>query len=164
MLLWRSVSRQGSPSPERRSTQCYYCSQGSGRRAGGSARDWGWMRRWGSRREWRTQGRRDTLIMSWPWDDAHKSNLSHDVVCNYDDQNLTTGLCAHGITLAFTSWCSCALCGRCSGSWWLCCHWCRARFHHADAIPLMVTLSLVSRSVSPRRRNTKCRVLSFWIL
>ena len=29
---------------------------------------------------------------------------------------------------------------------------------------LVVTLSLVSCSVSPRRRNTKCRVLSFWIL
>ena len=37
-------------------------------------------------------------------------------------------------------------------------------FQHADAIPLMVTLSLVSCSVSPRKRNTKCRVLSFWIL
>ena len=60
--------------------------------------------------------------------------------------------------------CSCALCRRCSGSWWSRCHWCRARFHHADAIPLMVTLSLVSCSVSPRRRTTKCRVLSFWIL
>ena len=28
----------------------------------------------------------------------------------------------------------------------------------------MVTLSLVSCSISPRTRNTKCRVLSFWIL
>ena len=34
------------------------------------------------------------------------------------------------------------------GSWWSRCHWCRAS----------------CRSVSPRRRNTKCRVLSFWIL
>ena len=62
-----------------RSTQRYYCPQGCGRSAEGSARDWRWMRRWGNRREWRTQGRRDTLIMWWPWDDAH--NLSHDVVC-----------------------------------------------------------------------------------
>ena len=38
--------------------------------------------------------------------------------------------------------------GRCSGSWWSRCHWCRAS----------------CRSVSPRRRNTKSRVLSFWIL
>ena len=30
--------RQGSPSPFRRSTQCYYCHEGSGRSAGGSAR------------------------------------------------------------------------------------------------------------------------------
>ena len=45
----------------------------------------------------------------------------------------------------------------CSKSWWSRCHWCRARFHHADAIPSMVTLSLVSCSVSPRRRNTKYR-------
>ena len=29
---------------------------------------------------------------------------------------------------------------------------------------LVVTLLLVSCSVSPRRRNTKCRFLSFWIL
>ena len=29
---------------------------------------------------------------------------------------------------------------------------------------LVVTLSLVSCSVSPRKRKTKCRVLSFWIL
>ena len=27
--------------------------------------------------------------------------LSHDVVCNHDDKNQTTGLCAHGITLAW---------------------------------------------------------------
>ena len=38
--------------------------------------------------------------------------------------------------------------GRCSGSWWSRCHWCRAS----------------CRSVSPRIRNAKCRVLSFWIL
>ena len=57
------------------------------------------------------------------------------MVCTYDDKNLTTGLSAHGITLAFTCCCSCALCGMCSGSWWSRCHWCRARFHHADAIP-----------------------------
>ena len=31
-----SWSRQESPSPFRRSTQCYYCPQGSGRSAGGS--------------------------------------------------------------------------------------------------------------------------------
>ena len=108
-VRWLESSRESTPF--RRSTQCYYCPQGSGRSAGGSARDWEWMRRWGSGKEWRTQGRRDTLIMWWPWDDAHKWNLSHDVVCNYDDKNLTTGLCAHGITLAFTCWCSCALCG-----------------------------------------------------
>ena len=58
-----------------------------------------------------------------------------DVHANHDDQNLTTGLCAHGITLAITCCNSCALCGRCSGCWWSRCHWCRARFHHADAIP-----------------------------
>ena len=69
--------------------------------------------------------------------------------------------CAH---IHFTCQCSCALCRRCSGSWWSRCHWCRARFHHADAISLMVTLSLVSCSVPPRKRNSKCRVLSFWIL
>ena len=68
---------------------------------------------------------------------------------NHDDKNLTTGLCAHGITRAsFTCWVPCALCGRCSGSWWSRCHWCRAS----------------CRSVSPRVRNTKYRVLSFWIL
>ena len=39
----------------------------------------------------------------------------------------------------FTCWGSCALCGRCSGSWWSRCHWCRAS----------------CRSVSPRTRNTK---------
>ena len=44
----------------------------------------------------------------------------------------------------FTCQCSCALCGRCSGSWWSRCHWCRES--------------------SPRIRNTKCTVLSFWML
>ena len=43
----------------------------------------------------------------------------------------------------FTCQCSCALCGRCSGSWWSRCHWCRES--------------------SPRIRNTKCIVLSFWM-
>ena len=118
------------------STQCcFYCPQSSGRSARGNAVGWRRMKRWPSGREWKTQSRRDTLIMWWPWDDAHKWNLSHDVVCNHDDKNLSTGLCAHGITLAITCWCSCALCGKCSGSWCSRCHWCRARFHHTDAIP-----------------------------
>ena len=38
-LLWGSRSRQGSPSPFKQSTQCYYCPQGSGRSARGSARE-----------------------------------------------------------------------------------------------------------------------------
>ena len=45
--LWGGRSRQGSPSPCRRSTQCYYCPQGSRRSAGGSARECRWMRRRG---------------------------------------------------------------------------------------------------------------------
>ena len=38
----------------------------------------------------------------------------------------------------FTCLGSCALCGRCSGSWWSRCHWCRAS----------------CRSVSPHRRSS----------
>ena len=54
---------------------------------------------------------------------------------DHEDKNRTTGLCAHGITRAsFTCWGSCAQCGRCCGSWWSRCHWCRARFPHVDAI------------------------------
>ena len=107
------------------------------------------MGRWGRWREWRIQGRRDTLIMKWPWDDAHKWNLSHlshamwcAIMCDEDKTRLKN--CA----IHFTCQCSCALCGRCSGSWWSRCHWCRAS----------------CRSVSPRIRNTKCRVLSFLML
>ena len=51
IVLWGGRSRQGSPPAFRRSTQCCYCPQGSGRSAGGSARDWGWMGRWWSRDE-----------------------------------------------------------------------------------------------------------------
>ena len=58
--------------------------------------------------------------------------LSHAVQCvNHDDTNLTK----KQENCALTCQCSCALCWRCSGSWWSRCHWCRARFHHADVIP-----------------------------
>ena len=58
--------------------------------------------------------------------------LSHAMQCvNHDDKNLTN----KQENCALTCQCSCALCWRCSGSWWSRCHWCRARFHHADAIP-----------------------------
>ena len=81
---------------------------------------------------------------------AHKTDLSQVMQCvNHDNKNLTNKQESYALTCQ----CSCALCWRCSWSWWSRCHWCRARFHHADAIPLMVTLSLVSCSVPPRRRN-----------
>ena len=72
--------------------------------------------------------------------DAHKMNLSHLMWCaiKCDEDKTRLENCA------LTCQCLCALCGRCSGSRWSRCHWCC--------------------TVSPRRRNTKCRVLSFWML
>ena len=77
------------------------------------------------------------------------------MVCNNDDKNLTTGLCAHGITrVSFT----CGALGlgghvvigvvlgfitQTQYPWWSRCHWCRARFHHADAIPSVEFSSLL---------------------
>ena len=80
------------------------------------------------------------------WDDAHKWNLNHILVCNHDVKNMTCGLCAHGITLAFMCW-------SCAQSLVLC--------SVSPRIPLMVTLSLVSCSISPSRCNTQHTLLSF---
>ena len=50
--------------------------------------------------EWRVQSRRVTLATCMD-DVRHTHNLSHAMWCaDHDDQNLTTGLCAHGITRA----------------------------------------------------------------
>ena len=131
-------SRQLSPSPFRRSTQCYNCPQGCGRSAGGTARDWKRMRR-GSGMEWRAQIRRVTFTACMDdMRDAHNSNLSHDVVCkswrpepDYWIMRTWDHACINSRVEVHV---------RCVSL----CHWCRARFCHADAIPLMVTLSLVS--------------------
>ena len=102
--------------------------------------------------EWRAQSWRETLTTCM--DDvrhAHNLNLEPgDVVCRSwrPEPDLLDYAHMGSRVHQFTCWGSCALCGRCSGSWWSRCHWCRAS----------------CRSVSPRIRNTKCRVLSFWIL
>ena len=65
--------------------------------------------------------------------------LSHAMLCvNHDDKNLTRELRTHV---------SVFMCAVLKVFW-----------------VLVVTLSLVSCSVSPRRRNTKYRFLSFWML
>ena len=86
----------------------------------------------------------------WTWDDAHKSNLSHDVVFKI----MTTR------------------------TWLLDYTHMGSRVHHSrvevhvccveGALGLgghvVIGVCASCRSVSPRRRNTKFRVLSFWIL
>ena len=113
----------------RRSAQARYGPQGSGRIAGGSARD---KKMNGKMREKNgglnvEEKRSSHAWMRWhaqhPW--AMRCNVNHD------DTNLTN----KQENCALTCQCSCALCWMCSGSWWSRCHWCRARCHHADVIP-----------------------------
>ena len=94
----------------------------------GNAGDWRWIRRRGRLMEWRAQSRRVTLTTCMD-DVRHAHNLRPTMWCaNHDDGNLTTGLCAHGITRASIHVLRfmCAMWRRCSGSWWSRCHWCRA--------------------------------------
>ena len=146
--LWGSRSRQESPHPFWRSAQARYGPQGSGRSAGGSARDKRWTGRWGSRREWRTQGRRDTLIKHG-WNDVRntlepcsamwimttRTSLTKRTAHSHVSVHVrcvegVLGLGGHvviGVVLGFTT--------HTKYPWWSRCHWCRARFHHAYAIP-----------------------------
>ena len=154
ITLWGSRSRQESPYPFRRSAQARY------ERARGCAGDKGWMRRWGSWREWRTQGQSWAAHFMRGWDDMRNTLEPCDVVCVIHE-------CADANRIRLdrrSDWThahvkcrvSCGLYGSRSRFWLSRCHWCLARFHHADAIPLMVKLSLV-----PRRR---CQVQSSFLL
>ena len=136
--VWGSRSRQESPYPLGQSAQTCYDPQGSGKSAGGSARDKRWIGRDEEVKEndgLKVEGEPHTSCMD-EMTCATPSVIRSNV--NHDDTNLTNKQenCAH------TCQCSYALCWRSSGSWW----------------------SLVSCSVSQRRRNIKCRCLSFWIL
>ena len=93
--------------------------------------------------EWRS-------LHAWmTWEMGTTQTWATMCCADHDDQNLTTGLCAHGITRALIHVLR-FMCAVWKVLWvlWSRCHWCRAS----------------CRSVSPRIRNTKCRVLSFWIL
>ena len=83
--------------------------------------------------------------MSWRWHDGYKWNLSHNVVCNpmWRKRNETNKTELRALSLHV--------------SMFMCFVW-------KVLWVSVVTLSLVSCSVSPRRRNTKSRVLSFWML
>ena len=144
--LWGGRSRQESPYPFRRSAQARYDPQGSGSSAGGSARDKGWMGRWGSRREWRTQSRRRTAHFMHGWDHMRNTLEQCGAMWIMTTRTwLTNKRTAHSRVSVHV---------RCVES----------VLGLGGHVVIGVTLSLVSCSVSPRRRNTKYRFLSFWIL
>ena len=78
---------------------------------------------------WRIQGRKRTAHFMRRWDDMRHTFESCNAIVTRRTW-LTTQKTAHS-----RGWCSCAMFWRCSGPWWTRCHWCRAWFHHADAIP-----------------------------
>ena len=150
-FLWRSRIRQWTPSPFWRSTQCYYC----------SSKLWKKCRRGWKRLKMNEEKRKlDGMESSKSKSNAHcmhggderRAQVKLEPRCGLQIMTTRTWLLDYAHMRSpvhqFTCWGSCALRGRCSGSWWSRCHWCRAS----------------CRSVSPRIRNTKCRVLSFWIL
>ena len=143
MFLWGGRSRQGSPSPFRRSMQCCYCPQNCGRSAGRSARDWRWIRWWRSRTEWlKVQEIRSS--------------------CDDHEVTRTSGTWA-------TMWCAI----KTTRTWLLDYAHMGSRLHsrvdvHVRCVECALSLGghVVIGVVlgSPRKRKTKCRVLSFWIL
>ena len=148
-------SRHGTPSPFRRSTKCCCCPQSCGRSARRSGRDWRWLRRWGSRNNgglkveeirsycndhemtrtsetWATMWCAIMTTRTWILDYAHMGSRVHhsrvEVHVRCMEGALGLGVpVVIGVVLDFTT--------QTQYNWWSRCHWCRARFHHAHAIP-----------------------------